>query len=148
MNQLECPSPETWAERRKWFEELFDVDRRGGGYIMGEHALGLLVDLQAVFCSGAWAATIIVSATVIDAHIREAELPPGFGGGLKAAFEAVSKPEYEWIRLRRNEFVHFDSRRGPIITVEIQWDHGEALERDARRALELVADALFAQPWT
>lgn len=44
MDHLECPSEEIWSQRREWFEALFDVDSKGGGYIIGEHANGLLAD--------------------------------------------------------------------------------------------------------
>jgi hypothetical protein len=48
MDQLDCPSRELWTQRREWFEQLFDVEKYpGAGFLVGEQATGLLVDLQA-----------------------------------------------------------------------------------------------------
>ncbi len=74
MDQLERPSQRVWENRRRWFEELFDIESKGGAYILGEHALGLLVDLQAVYCCGAFISAVILSCTIIDTHLRETEL--------------------------------------------------------------------------
>ncbi|MDR4483194.1 MAG: hypothetical protein R3B95_08205 [Nitrospirales bacterium] len=38
-----------WQQRRGWFEDLFDIEKRGG-YMVGEQATGLLVDLQTRHC--------------------------------------------------------------------------------------------------
>jgi len=45
MDQLEYPSKEVWSERREWFEDLFDAEKRAGAsFLMGEQATGLLVE--------------------------------------------------------------------------------------------------------
>ena len=146
---LEHPAVSTWNERRTWFESQFDVDAKGGGYIIGEQATGLLIDLQAVFCAGAWAAVVLLALAIIDAHLREVELPAGFSGGAKVALGVLPNCEgYDWLRQRRNRLTHFDSKHGHAVTVETQWSERKDLERDAYRAVALVADALFANPWT
>ncbi len=86
MDQIELPSQETWESRREWFEHKFDTDACGGAFILGEHASALLVDLQAIYCAGAFVSVIIISCAVIDAHLRETELDKSFDGGMKAAF--------------------------------------------------------------
>ncbi len=50
MDQLEYPSENVWNQRRKWFEALFDTENKSGGaYMIGEHATGLLIELQSVY---------------------------------------------------------------------------------------------------
>ncbi|WP_420561686.1 hypothetical protein [Tepidicaulis sp.] len=148
MDQIEHPSVEIWEERRAWFETEFDVEQRGGGYVVGEHATGLLIDLQAAFCAGAFVATIILACTIIDAHLREVELDDRFEGGMKAAFKYSGRvSDLEWLRLRRNALVHFNLSKGPAVTVDGHYCSREVHERDARRAINLVAEVFFETPW-
>lgn len=146
MDQIEHPPEALWNSRRAWFEDLFDIERRGGGYAVGEHSTGLLVDLQAAFCAGAFIATIVVACSVVDAHLREVELEGEFRGGFKAAFSGSTlAEELEWLRLRRNVLVHAKSGT-PAISVDLHWTHREQHEQDARRAVEVLASALFEHP--
>lgn len=147
MDQLEHPRQDVWESRRIWFEETFDTERRGGAYILGEHATGLLVDLQSIYCAGAFVSAIVISCTIIDSHLREAELDPAFEGGIQAAFlYSDHNAELEWLRKRRNDLVHYKFGRSPI-SVEDQWSKRESHEADAKRAIELVANVLFENPW-
>lgn len=147
MDQLEYPSEEEWTRRRQWFEGLFDVDKRLGGYSCSEQALGLLVDLQAVYCTGAFISCILLACTIIDTHIRDVEAPD-FDGGMQGAFEtSIYAKELEWSRVRRNRLVHFKAEKDPALTVDMQWSDRSDHERDARRAIELVANVMFENPW-
>jgi hypothetical protein len=148
VDQIEFPSEAEWSRRREWFETLFDIETRGGAYILGEHAVGLLVDLQALFCVGAYISVIIVACTIVDAHLREAELPPNFSGGMKAAFSGSRyQSELDWLRQRRNRLIHFDSSHPPAVTVDDHWSNRTEHEDNARRAIQVVADTLFEYPW-
>jgi hypothetical protein len=148
LDQIDCPEPLIWKQRQEWFDELFDVDRRGGGYVLGEHATGLLVDLQAVFCAGAFVSSVIIACAIVDAQMREAELESSFEGGMQAAFaQSTSSSDLEWLRLRRNELVHFKPTRPLAISVDNQWSKRDEHERDAQRAVEIVAVAMFENPW-
>jgi hypothetical protein len=148
MDQIEFPSEAEWCRRREWFEALFEVETRGGAYIMGEHALGLLVELQALFCVGAYISVIIVACTTVDAHLRETELPADFSGGMKAAFSGSgSESELEWLRGRRNRLIYFEPSRPPPVTVDDHWSKRAEHEKDAERAIRVVADTLFEYPW-
>ena len=148
MDQLDHPSKHVWAARRQWFEETFDLDLRGGGYTLGEHASGLLIDLQSIYCVGAFVSVIILSCTIVDAHLREAELEARFDGGMQSAFfQSSHNAELDWLRRRRNELVHYKSSRALAISVEDQWAKRESHEADARRAIELVANVMFENPW-
>jgi hypothetical protein len=149
MDHLECPSEEEWTRRREWFEALFDIEnKRGGSYLIGEQATGLLVDLQSVYCSGAFIACLILACTIIDAQIREVDVP-GLDGGIQAAFQTSGfHEELEWLRSRRNRLVHFKESKDPAITVDMHYADREAHEQEAQRAIELVADVLFEHPGT
>ena len=133
MDHLEHPERALWESRRRWFEDLFDIDRRGGAYILGEHATGLLVDLQSIYCAGAFVSVILISCTIVDAHLREAELDQGFKGGIQAAFlSSGHNAELDWLRKRRNELVHYKPKHPLPISVEDQWSSRNQHETVAR----------------
>jgi hypothetical protein len=82
MEHLDCPSHEVWEERRIWFESLNDEISGQGSYLVSEQACALIAEVQSVFCAGAWVAVIILATAVIDAQLRETEVPR-FKGNLK-----------------------------------------------------------------
>lgn len=148
MDQIEQPPLSLWKHRRDWFEALFDVETRCGSYLVGEQALGLLVDLQAAYCAGAFIACVILSCTIVDAHIRETEAGEGFNGGIGAAFDfSEFQEELEWLRKRRNHLVHFKATRALAISVDDHYAQRNSHEEDACRAITLVASVLFEHPW-
>lgn len=148
MDQIEHPPLSLWQHRRDWFEDLFDVEKRGGSYMMGEHATGLLVDLQATYCAGAFIACIILGCTIVDAHIRETEAGPDFQGGIEAAFGFSGfRAELDWLRKRRNRLVHVKEANGPAISVDGHFDDRDSHEADAKRTIMLVASVFFENPW-
>jgi hypothetical protein len=131
MEQLEYPVLETWEERRRWFEALEAERARGGAASrLSEQACALMVDLQATFCVGAWAATIILAAIIVDSQGRFDRPDPGLAS------------ELGWLRLARNALVHEDPRE-PALTIEDQWTNRRAWERDARRAVSIAFAALY-----
>jgi hypothetical protein len=131
MEQLEYPVLETWEERRRWFETLEAERARGGAASrLSEQACALMVDLQATFCVGAWAATIILAATIVDSQGRFDRPASGLAG------------ELGWLRMMRNALVHEDPRE-PVLTIEDQWTNRRAWEQDARRAVSIAFAALY-----
>jgi hypothetical protein len=148
MDHLEHPTEVEWEQRREWFEGIFDINNQIGGYQFGEHATGLLVDLQAVYCAGAYISTLVVACAIADSHLRETEFPHNFPGGMKLAFsQSVYSENLDWLRLRRNELVHFSSHRALAISVDDQWTKRASHEADAKRAIEIIASLLFEKPW-
>ncbi|MBK1667955.1 hypothetical protein CKO28_07890 [Rhodovibrio sodomensis] len=131
MEQLEYPDLATWEERRRWFEAL-EAERAQGGAAsrLSEQACALMVDLQATFCAGAWATTVILAATIVDSQGRFRRPDPDL------------QAELAWLRLTRNALVHEDPRE-PAITIEDQWTNRRAWERDARRAVATAIAALY-----
>ena len=148
MDQIEFPSKETWEKRREWFEQKFDVDAHGGSFILGEHATALLVDLQAIYCAGAFVSVVIISCAVIDAHLREIELPHNFCGGMKAAFtHSAFGVELDWLRQLRNSLVHWSARNHAALSVDDHYSNRAVHEKEAQRAICVVAAVLFENPW-
>src|SRR3546814_20890836 len=68
MEQLERSPEELWDERRLWFEEQEARHARVGARAPSEQACALMIDLQAVFCAGAWAAVVILACAVTEAQ--------------------------------------------------------------------------------
>ncbi len=146
MDRLACPSNELWEERRGWFESLEEEYLAGGGYIVSEQACALAMETQLAFCSGAWLAVIILAMAVVDAQLREAELP-GFEGSTKNLIEsAQANPELQKIRRRRNALIHVCPDK-PAISVDQQWENRPELEEDARKAVRLMFESIFMSPW-
>ena len=148
MDQIEHPPLSLWQQRRAWFEALFDVENRGGGYLIGEQALGMLIDLQAAYSAGAFLACVILSCTIVDAHIRETETKRNSDGGIRSAFDRSDfREELEWLRKRRNRLVHFKAARPLAVSVGDHYDRRNSHEEDPRRAITLVASVFFENPW-
>lgn len=133
MEQIEYPELATWEERRRWFES-FERERGKGGAarVLSEQACALMIDLQATFCAGAWATTVILAAIVVDSQLRYT--PP----------DPALQEDLEWLRRTRNALVH-ESPKAPEITVEDQWMHRREWERAARRAVAATLSALYPQ---
>jgi hypothetical protein len=149
MDQIDYPSKMVWEARQSWFESVFDNEQRLGSYIIGEHAIGILVDLQSIYCAGAFVSTIVISCTIIDSHLREAELEPDFEGGIRAVFgQSVYKVELDWLRRRRNKLVHFRPNAALAVSVDDHWINRGKHEGEAKRAICLVANVLFENSWT
>lgn len=143
MKHLSHPSTEVWNQRAKWFESAAEPSD-DGAYILGEQACALSADLQCAFCAGAWIAVIVLAATVIDAHLREAE---GLSGTAKAAIDSMGgDSQLHNLRRRRNAIIHVNPEL-PAVTVDQQWTDRNALEREARDAVTLVFREMYSNPW-
>lgn len=119
MDYLDCPSPKLWEQRRLWFESIEEATRGNGNYFVSEQACALSAEVQAVFCTGAWGAVLILTMSVVDAALRETEVP-GFRGNTKDLLDAAgANTELQKLRQRRNSLVHVDPEQ-PGITVDEQ----------------------------
>jgi hypothetical protein len=146
MDHLQCPSQKEWNARADWIEEINDRYAGMGGYILSEQACAMMMDVQSAFCAGAWVAVVILSLTVVDAQLRETELP-GFSGNTKMLIDAASaNSRLHKLRLRRNALIHLDPD-SPAITVDQQWLDRERLEAEAREAIELMFEAFYITPF-
>lgn len=105
----------------------------------------MMADLQAVYCAGCWASVIILALAVVDAQLRETEMP-GFKGSTKQLLDELGgDPQLHWLRKRRNSLVHLDED-SPALTVDQQWLDRHDLELDAQKAVQLCIEAFFSNP--
>lgn len=148
MDHLDCPPPELWEERQRWIENLaFSYENKAGSYDLSEQACALTAEVQSAFCAGAWGAVIIMALCVVEAQLKEWDVP-GFKGNMKELLKlAGANPSLQKLRKRRNQLVHVNPEQ-PAITVDQQWADRNALETEAREAIELMFEALFSSPGT
>jgi len=135
MEHLDRPDETLWDERRLWFEAQEATRSHGGAPAPSEQACALMIELQAVFCAGAWAAAVILASAIVES--QEAAVGWDRGG-----------PNFEdlgWLRDLRNRLLHEDPR-DPALTIDDQWTARKTWERHARRAVEIALAALYPGP--
>ena len=142
MEHIDFPDETDWEERRRWFEDQEAERGRAGCPAPSEQACALMIDLQAVFCAGAWAAAVIVAAAIVDSQAREAK---SRALRRKGDVPGLERGELRWLRALRNRLVHED-RENPVISVGDQWMKRGQWERHARRAVEAAFAALYPDP--
>lgn len=132
MDQLERPGELTWDERRAWFEEQEAMHAVAGAPSPSEQACALMIDLQAVFCTGAWAAAVILAYAIAEAQSsRRGSRPDG-----------VSEGDWKWLRALRNRLVHENPGQAAF-TVEDQWMRRDLWQERARRGVAVAFAALY-----
>lgn len=146
MELLEFPKSELWNKRNEWIESEI-VSAEKGVHLVSEHAASLFIDLQACYCIGAWLGVIILSVSVIDAHLRENEAMDNNIGTAKLLndYYEGSKEDINWLRYLRNKYVHIDIDN-PALNLNIQFDERDKLEKNATKAMKIVIDTLFQNP--
>ncbi|NIA72130.1 hypothetical protein HBA54_26425 [Pelagibius litoralis] len=132
MDQLERPSELLWDERRAWFEEQEAQRAKAGAPAPSEQACALIIDLQAVFCSGAWAAAVILAYAIAEAQSSHRAARP----------EGVGEGDWKWLRALRNRLVHENPGKASF-TVEDQWMRRDLWEERARHAVVIAFAALY-----
>jgi hypothetical protein len=111
MEHLDRPSEEDWDERRLWFEEEQARATAGGVGRLSEQGAALMVELQCCFCAGAWVASVLLAAAVVDAQ------------ALYSGFPADELTE---------------DRSKPALTVEDHWTQRDLWRRHAKRAVRVA----------
>jgi hypothetical protein len=147
MSWLEIPNQETWERRQRWFDELGDSIQGEGSYLVNEQACALIGEVQTCFCAGAWIAVIVLVLAVVDAQLRETELPDFEGSTQELIEQTQANPELQRLRRRRNAIIHINAD-SPAVTVDQQWANREELEQEARRAVDLMFEAFYMSPGT
>jgi hypothetical protein len=146
MDLFEHPSEEIWNERQKLFEKCEEEYRGEGSYIVSDQACALIAEVECVFCAGAWVAVIILTMAVIDAQLRETEVPDFEGNTADLINLAGANQAIHDLRKRRNKLIHIDVN-DPAITVDQQWENRDTLESEAREAIELMFETFYIGPW-
>jgi len=136
MEHLDRPDEAVWDERRLWFEGREAAHARAGAPAPSEQACALMIDLQSVFCAGAWSAAVILAAAIVDCQARasgtrDSDVPRG-----------LDPDTWRWLRALRNRLVHED-RSAPALTIDDQWQRRAEWERHARRAVEAAFAVLY-----
>jgi hypothetical protein len=130
MEHLDPPDPRVWDERRLWFEGLEAEWAEHGGAVFSEQAAALIIDLQAAFCAGSWAAVVILGGAIVETQTEASKRHP------------ASAEELRWLRALRNRLLH-ENRGEPVLTIEQQWTGRRLWEDHARRAVRLVFEAMY-----
>ena len=147
------------AERRAWVAATVRRETGGAGLAPPPQAAALWEEAADAFAAGLWIAALVLAQASLDAELAETAREgggfaedggfardggfPGDGGlaGAAALNERRHGRGYAWLRRRRNALLHADGP-GPAVTSAGRAADAPALERDARRALELAAKAL------
>lgn len=161
MTPIDPPSLRQWNERLRWFDDRL---RRAGGdrpLRVDAQTEAILTELRRVFAAGAWVTALILAQTAIDSDIadqvgghdwesedmdvavgdvRRVGNSGGGGGGLHLNTVRFGR-DYVWLRDKRNGYIHNDDLL-PAITARDLSIESARLEQEARKAIDLMADAL------
>jgi hypothetical protein len=130
MRGLAPPDAREWEARNAWFWRAHDINAGPAPLDIGPRASELLAELETVFCAGAWAASVIVAWTIVEADARVAT---------RAGAAVQEPPDVDWLRERRNRLVHVDVRDDMPDANELRsWAEG---------AVRIVFKTLFAGAW-
>ena len=133
MEHLDPPEPLDWDERRLWFQEReAELSARGAGRL-SEQASALMIELQCVFCAGAWAAAVILAAVIVETQANAAR-----------AFRAAPAEDLRWLRSLRNRLLH-EAPGEPVLTIEDHWTSRGDWEKAARRAVGIALAVMYPE---
>jgi len=147
MEHLNFPDEKTWYSRYDWFNNLLEEKQGYGSYIINDHATALSSELMALYCCGAWYSIIILSVSIIDAQLRDTEMPDHKGSTYDLANCIGFNEDFDWLRKKRNKLVHVDLEN-PAASLDDYYNKANELQEDAKRAIEIVCDAFFFSPGT
>lgn len=139
MSYIDPPSPRLWTDRVRWFDERL---RRAGDdrpLPVGSQTEAVLTELRRVFAAGAWVTAVVLAQTAIDSEVAE-RVEMAVGDGLYLNQVRFGR-DYVWLRERRNAYLHNENPVPAVTARDLELEQPR-LEREARRAVELMADAL------
>lgn len=139
MSYIDPPSPRLWTDRVRWFDERL---RRAGDdrpLPVGGQTEAVLTELRRVFAAGAWVTAVVLAQTAIDSEVAE-RVEMAVGDGLYLNQVRFGR-DYVWLRERRNAYLHNENPVPAVTARDLELEQPR-LEREARRAIELMADAL------
>ena len=133
MRTLSPPDPQLWQSRAEWFWRAHDLNAGPRALDLDPRASLLLAELEAVFCAGAWAATVIVAWALVEAEERATAQ-----AAAARREDARPEPDADWLRGQRNALVHAGEDELP---------DEAALEAAAQGAVRVAFKTLFAAGW-
>jgi hypothetical protein len=145
MEELYKQTPlEIWQQRQNRINEELEK-AEVAGHAMSDYALVLFQDMELAYCAGAWISVIIMSISIIDAHLRE-----GIGEDKMGTAQLLSNyyesDNIDWLRKLRNKYVHYDINN-PLLDLDSYFSKRQELEWDATTAIKMVIKALFQNPF-
>jgi len=148
MAYADIPDPETWHSRERWLQDMEEsAQHPQASYLVSAQGTFLSRDMDLAFCSGAWAAVIIIAHAVIDATLRDTE-----SGDYQSSSHKLfgDDDDLQWLRRRRNLLIHVREDQTTIDEAELHRieENYASLEPDARRAVRLVFRVMYANPGT
>lgn len=139
MTYIDPPSPRLWADRARWFDERLRAAAGNRPLHVGGQTEAVLTELRRVFAAGAWVAATVLAQTAIDSELAE-RVEQAVGDGLYLNAVRFGR-DYVWLRDRRNAYLHNEGPLPALTARDIALEQPR-LEKEARRAVELMADAL------
>jgi hypothetical protein len=146
MELLEFPDRQTWEERNTWIENEIE-NSVVGSHLVSDQATALFIELQACYNIGAWLTVIILSVSIIDAHLRETEAMDNKIGTAKLLNDYYEGEDINWLRKLRNKYVHLDIDN-PALEMNMQYGDRTDFKNDATKAIQMVIKAFFQNPGT
>lgn len=147
MDLFEYPNREIWQKRRNWLNNELEKAEVGFSYPVSDHSIALFMDMQIAYCSGAWISVVIMSVSVIDAHLRETEAMDGKAGTAKLLTDYYEGDDIDWLRQLRNKYVHHNLEK-PIFKMNDWLKNQDELELNATKAIKMTIKALFQNSGT
>lgn len=139
MTYIDPPSPRLWADRIRWFDERLRKAGNDRPIHVGGQTEAILTELRRVFAAGAWVTAVVLAQTAIDSEVSE-RVEMAVGDGLYLNTIRFGR-DYVWLRERRNAYMHNEGPLPAVTTKDLAMEQPR-LEKEARRAIELMADAL------
>lgn len=148
MDLFEHPSKELWIQREEWLDKLIE-ESEVGSYLVSDQSTALFMDLRRAYCAGAWLSVVVMSVSILDAHLRETEAMDNKIGTAKLFNEyyAGENADINWLRILRNKYVHLDIDQ-PALTIDKWYDNQIEMENNAVRAIHICVKAFFQSPGT
>ncbi len=132
------PSLELWSYRKEYFSYLMGL-AVGDDYIgvSTNHARVLELELETLFCSGAWYATIVFACAAVESYVS--------GQGEKSEAKYLKKydlrDDWIWLTNKRKYIIH-PSQHSPSDPISMLYEQPE-LEEEARRAVGIALKVLL-----
>jgi hypothetical protein len=135
---------EIWQQRRDWIDK--ELEKARLDYCdTCDHSVALFMDISLAYCAGAWLSVIIMSISVIDAHLRGTEALDDKVGTANLLSSNYQGENIDWLRVLRNKYVHFNPDK-PVLGMNDFYDKQEEFENEAKEAMEMTIKAL-SQSW-
>jgi hypothetical protein len=135
---------EIWQHRRDWIDkEIEEVALDGCDTC--DHSVVLFMDMSLAYCAGAWLSVIVMSISVIDAHLRGTEALDDKDGTAHLLSSHYQGDNINWLRKLRNKYVHFNPDK-PLFEMNDFFYKQDELEKEATIAMKMTIKAL-SQSW-